>query len=87
MVEFLPVEGRWIDEVPGMAPLSSGLSGPLPAAWGQLAVHHGVWCSLVDPLWVQFLDAWSRTHLCPSPKPSPDSHLKLVLEKTWLYDI
>lgn len=41
MVGFL-MESRWIDEVPGTAPLSSGLSSLVPVAWGQRAVHQGV---------------------------------------------
>lgn len=41
MVGFL-MESRWIDEVPGTAPLSSGLSSLVPADWGQLVVHQGI---------------------------------------------
>lgn len=73
------MEGRWIGEAPGTAPLSNGLSSLVPVAWAQLAVHQGIWCGLVDELWVQLLDVWSRTQLCPSPD--------FQLKKTWLYDI
>lgn len=68
MPAFL-VEGRQMDAAPGTAPLSGGLSSLVPVAWRQLVVHQGIWCGLVDELWVPFLDVRSGTQRCPSPKP------------------
>lgn len=62
-------EGRQMDAAPGTAPLSGRLSSLVPVAWHQLVVHQGIWCGLVDELWVPFLDVRSGTQRCPSPKP------------------
>lgn len=53
---------------PGTAPLSGGLSSLMPESSGQLT-HQGIWCNLLEELWVLLLGLRSGTPLYSTPKP------------------